>query len=63
MGKKHPHITKSHNFLYQNKTINFVNTDAKMNIQTSRFRNDFEAVRTGGSWVTLRGLKNRNTFS
>jgi len=33
-----------------------------MNFQTSGFQNSFEAVRTGGSWVTVRGLKNRNTF-
>jgi hypothetical protein len=40
-----------------------LNTNVKLDFQTSGSRNSFEAVTPGGSWVKARELRDSNAFS
>ena len=50
-------LSESRKFLYRNKTVNFLNTNTKVNFQTSGSRISCEAVMTGVIRVGARALR------
>jgi hypothetical protein len=63
MGNKHPQHNQSCKFLYWNKTINFSTQMPNWITNYPVLAVSFQAVMTGGTWVKVRGLGDRNPFS